>query len=190
MTVWEEIKAKLSIEDVISNYITLSSKGGGNYGAKCPFHNEKTASLIVSSDKQIWHCFGCGLGGDVFSFVNLIENITLQESLVKLAGLAGVELKDKHSTKSPVKRDENGLSQTDKKYLMLEWVANLYHQNLLKELQNADSKVTKYLTERGLDIATIKKFKLGLAPSSHILNQIVKDSPEKQEILKSLSLIL
>src|SRR5947208_2126993 len=89
--VLQEIKDRLNIVDVISSYINLK-KAGANFKAPCPFHSEKSASLMVSSQKQIWHCFGCGEGGDVFGFVMKYENLEFREAMKILAGKAGVNL--------------------------------------------------------------------------------------------------
>src|SRR3954471_13248262 len=87
-----EIKERLPITEVLQDYIQLR-KAGVNFKAVCPFHNEKTPSLVVSPAKQIWHCFGCGLGGDIFKFIELAESVDFREALKILADRAGVELR-------------------------------------------------------------------------------------------------
>src|SRR3989344_3550349 len=88
----QEIKDRLSILEVLQDYVQLK-KASINYKAVCPFHSEKTPSFMVSPSKQIWHCFGCGLGGDVFEFIKLAENVEFSEALKILADRAGIELK-------------------------------------------------------------------------------------------------
>ena len=87
----EDIKSRLDIVELISDYIELK-KSGQNYKANCPFHAEKTPSFMVSQNKQIFHCFGCGAGGDIFGFVMKYENLNFQEALKMLAKKAGVQL--------------------------------------------------------------------------------------------------
>ena len=87
----DRVFAAADIVEVVSDYVTLKRKGV-NYQACCPFHNEKTPSFSVSSDKQFFHCFGCGAGGDVITFVMKIENIDFAEAVEKLAGWAGMQV--------------------------------------------------------------------------------------------------
>ena len=90
----EEIRSKNDIVEVISSYMKLQRKGA-NYTGVCPFHNEKTASFMVSPSKQIFRCFGCGVGGDVYSFIRKYENIDFKEAIKVLAERAGVSLPEK-----------------------------------------------------------------------------------------------
>ena len=89
--VLQDIKDRLNIVELISSFIPVK-KSGANYKAVCPFHNEKSASLMISTQKQIWHCFGCGEGGDVFGFVMRYENLDFKEALQMLADKAGIQL--------------------------------------------------------------------------------------------------
>src|SRR3989344_2071343 len=132
----EEIKSKLSITDVIQDFVQLK-KAGTNYKGLCPFHNEKSGSFMVSPSKQIWHCFGCGLGGDIFEFIKQIENVEFAEALKILADRAGVELK-----KPTVQQ-----IQTDKKKDVLYEInsaASKYFAKVLWE-SNAGAEALEYL---------------------------------------------
>ncbi len=148
----DEIRSKLDIVDVISEYVTLKQAGGGTYKGLCPFHNEKTPSFMVSQNKQIFHCFGCGEGGDMFKFLMKVENIEFKEALKILAKKAGVELK--------FSKEE--LAQKSRKEILIE-ISNLAAQYYNYILTNKDQgkKAKEYLLKRGLDEETIKNFKLG-----------------------------
>ncbi|MDO8494847.1 MAG: CHC2 zinc finger domain-containing protein, partial [Deltaproteobacteria bacterium] len=98
----EEIRARLSIVDLIGKVIPLK-KSGHNFKGICPFHQEKTPSFMVNEEKQIYHCFGCGEGGDIFSFLMKFENVTFPEALQELAKKAGVKLPEQ--TKGPQKKE-------------------------------------------------------------------------------------
>jgi len=148
MTQSEEIKSKLDIVEVIREYIPVRAVGA-NFQALCPFHNEKTPSFNISPDKQIWHCFGCGRGGDVFSFVQEKEGMSFPEVLRYLAPKAGVILKHENP-EHHAKRN---------RLLDIMELAGKYYNHVLN--QPAGQKARDYLTGRGLDEATIKEWQIG-----------------------------
>jgi DNA primase len=142
--------------EVISEYVSNMKQAGGNWKGLCPFHNEKTPSFMVSRDKQIWHCFGCGEGGDVISFVQKIENIEFPEALKILAKRAGVTLR----------YEDKSLSNQKTKLLdILEAAAKFYHYNLLKAAE-AETARSYLFGKRALTEETVEKFFLGFAPDS------------------------
>ncbi len=147
----DEIKNRLDIVDVIGGYIKLK-KAGKDHKALCPFHNEKTPSFFVSPSKQIWHCFGCGAGGDMFSFVIQMEGVEFADALRILAQRAGVTLK---------KQDPQLKSQRSKLYEICEEAAEFFEENLEK-----NRGVQDYLKKRGIFLQTIKEFRIGYAPDS------------------------
>ena len=145
----EEIKSRLDIVDVIREYIQLKP-AGVNFGAKCPFHNEKSGSFIVSPDKQIWHCFGCGKGGDVFSFVMEIENLSFVEVLRQLAPKAGIELRSENSKQA---------SQRNRLLDVMSEAVSYYHKILIDHpLANS---AREYLEKRGMTDEVIEEWKIG-----------------------------
>jgi DNA primase len=101
-----EVKNKLSVVEVVGESVSLK-KAGSTYKGLCPFHGEKTPSFVVTPARESWHCFGCGLGGDIFSFVMQRDSVTFPEALRTLAQRAGVEI-DERSAKTPAKRATPG----------------------------------------------------------------------------------
>ena len=148
----EEIKAKLDIADVIGGYIALNPMGD-NLKARCPFHNEKTASFMVSKTKQIWHCFGCNKGGDVISFVQEYEGLSFPETLKILAEKANVVLP---TFKSGTKKDYSNL------YEINQLAVEFYQDKLNIKSETAD-KVLAYLKKRQISESSIQKWQLGLS---------------------------
>ncbi len=142
----DEIKNKLDIVDVIGGYIKLK-KAGRDYKATCPFHNEKTPSFFVSPSKQIWHCFGCNLGGDMFNFVMQMEGVEFVDALRILARKAGVIIK---------REDPKLKSQRSKLYDICEEATDFFEKNL-----NKNKQVLDYLEKRGILLKTIKEFRIG-----------------------------
>jgi len=147
----EEIKARLNVVDVIQGYIRLQ-KAGINYKANCPFHGEKTPSFFVSPTRQIWHCFGCGRGGDHFKFIMEIEGHDFPEALRLLAGRAGVILK---------REDPRLRSERNRLYDVCEAAAGFFEKNLA-----LTPAVLQYVGARGILPATAKEFRIGFAPKS------------------------
>jgi DNA primase len=172
----EEIKSKIDIVNFISEYINLS-KTGQNYRALCPFHPEKTPSFFVSPSKQIFHCFGCGKGGDVLSFLMEYEKLSFIEALSILATKAGIEFQiNKSSTYSISK---------DKLYRIYEIATEIYSKKL-SESQIAQ----KYLTERGINQESIEIFKIGYAPEEKdFLYQQLKKLGLDEKIIKTSGLV-
>jgi DNA primase len=157
----ELIKEKIDIVDFISSYINLS-RAGKNWKGLCPFHKEKTPSFMVSPERQTWHCFGCNLGGDIFTFLMKYENLEFGEALRVLAEKAGVELKK--------------VSPQEYKYIGLLYELNeLAKKFFISELEN-NKKAFEYILSRGLKPETISEFEIGFAPdlndglSIHLIN--------------------
>ena len=154
-----EIRQRTDIVDIISEYVQLN-KQGRNYLGLCPFHQEKSPSFSVSTDKQVYHCFGCGAGGNVFSFLMEIEGLSFQEATIKLADKANIELGDS-LTLSKSKSVPDDIKQMIEAHQLL---SKFYHHLLVntKEGQNA----LEYLLARGFSKQSIEKFQIGYALNS------------------------
>lgn len=171
----EEIKNRLNIVDILGEYIRLD-KAGTNYKARCPFHNEKSPSFMVSEEKQIWHCFGCQKGGDIFGFVMEMEGLEFKEALKLLADKAGVELK-RYDGKSEVNKNRI--------FEILEITTKFYEYQLWEGPGKV--KILSYLRERGLKDETIRDFRLGYAPKGweNILKFLTSRGYAVEEIFRS-----
>lgn len=157
----EQIKAKLGIVEVVSSYIKLQ-KAGGAYKALCPFHNEKTPSMSISPDRGSFHCFGCGKGGDIFSFVQEMEGLDFLGALKVLAERAGVEIARGGGERGGGEKKER--EEKERLYEILDEAADFFHRTLAKNEKNTE--VLRYLKERGLLAKTAQEFYLGFAEDS------------------------
>ena len=153
----EQVRAGNPIVDVVGSYVPLTRKQN-NYWACCPFHEEKTPSFSVSPDKEFFYCFGCHAGGDVFQFVQKIENISFPESVEKLAQRIGLEIPK--TDLSPAERERE--EERQRLYEICDLAADYFHNCLTKTRMGAVG--IEYFKKRGLSAQTIVDFKLGFAP--------------------------
>ncbi len=152
----EQIKDRLDIVDVVSKFVVLK-KTGRNFQGLCPFHNEKTPSFVVTPDKQIFKCFGCGEGGDVFTFLMKINNQTFSEMIEEQAAQLGIELPKTNSKNAIHNKQEK-----ERLYDAMELATKFFKQNL-----ESNQKALEYLEKRGINEVAISKFSLGLAPKGN-----------------------
>ncbi len=178
----EEVRERNDIVDVISNYVKLK-RTGSNYVGLCPFHNEKTPSFSVSGSKQMYYCFGCGAGGNVFTFMMEYENFTFIEAVKYLAERTGVDLPDEEYS-SEVKREADFKT---KLYEINKIAANYYFYQMKTD---QGKKAYEYLRERELTDTTIKHFGLGYSNVySDDLYRYLKSKGYDDEILSKTGLI-
>ena len=147
----QQIKERLSIEEIVSSYIKLD-RAGANLKAKCPFHNEKTPSFFVSPDRGSYYCFGCGASGDIFTFVEEFEGLDFKGALKLLADRAGIQLTAYN------KENKEADNEKEKLYLAMEEATKFFENNL-----KSNKQAEEYLKSRGLEEKTIKDFRIGFA---------------------------
>lgn len=173
----DEIKSKNDIIDIVSQYVVLK-RSGRNYIGLCPFHKEKSPSFCVSPDKQIFHCFGCGVGGNVIHFIGKIENLNFIESLELLANRAGIEL-----PKSENAEDDRISRLKSRVYELNKCAAEFYHQNLYKPTAKP---AQEYVKKRRLDNRTLKAFKIGYSGRfNELYTELHSKGFTEEEILAS-----
>jgi DNA primase len=151
----EEIKSKIDVVELIQEYIQVKPAGTNNFRALCPFHHEKTPSFMISKDKQIWHCFGCGEGGDIFAFIMKMEGLEFPEALRILAKRAGIQLK----YQDPAVQNEKTKLQD-----ICRAAASFYHKILLDHPKA--QFVRDYLQKRQVSSDSIETWQLGYAPDA------------------------
>lgn len=176
----EEIKNSNDIVDVISQYVNLK-RSGRNFFGLCPFHKERSPSFSVSPDKQIFHCFGCGAGGNVIHFISKIENADFKETIGILANRAGIEL----PTLNNYEDNKTALLKS-KVYEINQIAAEFYHQNLYKPTSKIGQE---YIKKRKLDNRTLKSFLIGYSGNFDELYRILKQKGFTEEEILASSLV-
>lgn len=172
-----EVKENNDIIEVISQYVSLK-RSGRNYFGLCPFHNEKSPSFSVSPDKQIFHCFGCGVGGNVISFISKIEGIGFKEAIENLADRANIKL--------PVdaNQEDSKLEELKSKvYKVNAFTAEYYHKRLYQPISKIGQE---YVKKRKLTNDTLEAYKLGFSGNfDELYKALIKEGFKEQEILES-----
>ncbi|MBS5864646.1 MAG: DNA primase [Clostridia bacterium] len=176
----DEIKNNNDIVDVVSQYVHLK-RSGRNYFGLCPFHNEKSPSFAVSPDKQIFHCFGCGVGGNVIHFISKIEGINFRESIELLAERANITLPKLESI-----GDNKTQELKDKIYQINKNAAYFYHENLYKPTAKA---AQEYVKIRKLNNATLKEFLIGYSGNFNELYNFLKTKGFSDEAILASDLV-
>lgn len=179
-TTIQQIRDTIDIVDVVSRYVTLS-KIGQNYRGLCPFHNEKSPSFTVNTTRQMFYCFGCGTGGDVFSFLMSRERFGFVEAVTELAQQASIEIPQSSFQRSP------SFNPDQRKSLeQLHALANSKFQKNLHDSAQGQPALT-YLQERGLTIDTLKEFGVGLALSSwdDLTHHLLRNGAKAEDLVQS-----
>jgi DNA primase len=178
----ETVKQQADIVRIVGEYIKLKKAGASNYSGLCPFHGEKTPSFSVHATRQFYHCFGCGVSGDVFSFVQKIENITFPEAIRFVAQKLGIPL-PKATYSSPAEAKE---ARMRGQLLDIQERAATFFQECLRRPEGARAR--EYLQNRGLDEATIVRFRIGYAPDSGFLLRDRLATEFNEEVLRESGL--
>ncbi len=177
----EEIRSASDIVDVVSDYVRLK-KRGSNFVGLCPFHNEKTPSFNVNPRMQIYKCFGCSAGGDVFQFVKQVEKVEFPEAVRLLAARANIDLPESEQQAAEA-------SETESIYHALRFAARLYHDQL--QSTQAAARAREYLKERGVSESSIRRFGLGYAPDAwEGLRSVASENQISDEVLIKSGLVI
>src|SRR6202158_2536179 len=178
----ETLKQQADIVRIVGDYVKLKKAGAQNFSGLCPFHAEKTPSFSVHATRQFYHCFGCGESGDVFAFIQKVENITFPEAVRLVAQKLGMAL-PKVSYSSPAEARD---AQVRMALLDVHVRAAAFFQECLRRAEGANAR--EYLKGRGLDSETIARFRIGYAPDSGFLLRDVLRREFDEELLRESGL--
>lgn len=179
-----EIRDRANLLEVVSDYVSLK-KTGRNYKGLCPFHSEKTPSFMVNEEKQIFHCFGCGEGGDVFAFLMKTGHFSFPEAVEELAKRYGINLP--RQAPSPVQKKE--MAKREILFRINQLASEYYHDRLIRQQDGAEGR--RYLSRRGVQEEVIKEYRLGYSPDRWDgLVQYLREKKVSLELAWELGLIL
>lgn len=180
----DQVRSGVNIADVIGQYVQLKKSGKNLFGL-CPFHEEKTGSFSVNEGKQIFHCFSCGRGGNVFKFIMEIENISFPQAVIKVAEDANITLPTEYQE---VQENSNQNSTANKLIELHEQAAKLYHHILVNT--QAGKQALNYLQQRGLSSDIISQFNIGFAPQQRLLSPFFKEKGIDYQRLRQSGLFI
>lgn len=174
----EKVRERSDIYSVVSRYVPLTFKGG-RYWACCPFHGEKTPSFTVTPDKGLFYCFGCHVGGNVFKFISMIENISYFEAVKLQAERLGIEIPSRKKTSAELERERE-----EKNFFKINELARDFYHKILTTTTEGEAG-RKYLNARGITGGTIENFKLGFAPNSwnRLTNEFLKQGFTSEQLI-------
>ena len=176
----EQVRDRSDVVEVVGAYVDLK-RAGTNYKGLCPFHKERTPSFIVSPDRQTYHCFGCGKGGNVFSFLMEMDGVSFPEAVRELGKRAGIDVESRP--------DEDARSENDALFQANTFAGHFYHDSLVKTA--AGDKARKYLDGRGIPREVWRRFGLGYAPASgEALAQAAMSHRIPRDVLMKLKLVM
>ncbi|MFT7086715.1 MAG: DNA primase [Rickettsiales bacterium] len=175
----DDLRSQISVSDVVGKRVELKRKGKEHSGL-CPFHIEKSPSFTVNDQKGFYHCFGCGVHGDIIGFTMQIEGLGFKETIAKLANDYGIQI----PIVSNSSQEEEEQQRLNRDYLLLENICQFFENHLLS---NSGSEALQYLYSRGLNNSNIKKFRLGFAPldANLLLDHLKSKSFSNSELLAS-----
>ncbi|MHC9536219.1 DNA primase [Dellaglioa sp. BT-FLS60] len=181
----EHVRTSVNITDVISQYVGLK-KSGNNFMGLCPFHEEKTPSFSVSEEKQIFHCFSCGRGGNVFKFLTELDGLSFPESVNKVAEFAGIEMDSKYAQSQLAETQE---STENRQLKQIHDDATKLYQHILMNTEMGQ-KALDYLHHRGMTDEDIATFQIGFAPEKSVLQAFLDEKKIEYQLLRQSGLFI